>query len=985
MNAPDTFTSRSNDQNAPTGSDIVSMIQNLWFDEHQQQEGASSNFEQRSPDVDRGQSHGAQQALSVDDLYMSHYFPCQPTSSSSTGDLASINNGSKRDIESRPHSSQFGLMTGGVPSPPGLSVASGFSPLPHHEQASSRFVGGSSLLNQNLENLLKTFTQNSGNCFAVPEISSPSSTDAYQSFHQSSFQTNNNITGSKGPNGSNSGHFMASAAAVTSNILTGDTKHLLSHQLSSPQSSSIHHQQLAKSGPTALGSMEQSNCSGSKINFKQQHPAAVQQQQLSSVVPDLKSSPHQQQQLRTNHSTTGTPYLSNPSEFAAILNNQSPMVPITPPHGSGGSVSSPNNGGSLLGGPSSTSSSSLLDPIFGSSAMVMLDDRLSSPFGTMGESFLHRHSKSGLAAMGQSERFESQMNLISNEIQSTIQMYVNGLNSRKDHLIQQLETIRKIYSAIFVLQSKSESSGAIGPPSPGGHLSIPNISFTKPDVTLLKAISSIGFITVPAFAPFCTVSGDGLDVTIPGLNSSFVIHTKNCFQEELMVGHESVNVRIVAISEPKNGSLDHTSQHGQTSSSHGLPPSSYSSAVASSETTHSSLSPPILNEALTRSVSITDHNNGKYTVLYSVPVSKAIPSQIEIHVVINGLAVQGSPFRVKVMKQNKTSSWSRAMNYGTEGNAIGQLCRPWGVAIARMPHGLIQSGLVHNENTHSNSTFLVAVADRSNNRVQLFNLDMISKQMIAFQVFGSGPGTRDGQFDRPAGICFNLQLGRVIVADKDNHRVQVFDLEGKFLLKFGEKGNRVGQFCYPWDVDSCPITHEIAVSDTRNRRVQLFDSSGRYLSYFAQPLDSPRGVSFLADSKILVSDFNKHRLLIFDRKNHGQHPKHLHSSAPSTPTPPPGAVPAGTVSQSSTRFIGFGEGSGWGEFLRPQGTSVCGNFIFCSDSRNNRVCIYNFATQSFEYLMEELNLDRPSGIAVLDNVMIVTDFGNNRLQIFQQH
>ena len=150
--------------------------------------------------------------------------------------------------------------------------------------------------------------------------------------------------------------------------------------------------------------------------------------------------------------------------------------------------------------------------------------------------------------------------------------------------------------------------------------------------------------------------------------------------------------------------------------------------------------------------------------------------------------------------------------------------------------------------------------------------------MIAFQVFGTGPGTRDGQFDRPAGICFNLQLGQVIVADKDNHRIQVFDLKGNFLFKFGEKGNRIGQFCYPWDVDSCPLTHEIAVSDTRNRRVQLFDSTGRYLSFFAQPLDSPRGVSFLADSKLLVSDFNKHRLLIFDRKNHGHQSSHGHQS-----------------------------------------------------------------------------------------------------------
>ena len=146
-----------------------------------------------------------------------------------------------------------------------------------------------------------------------------------------------------------------------------------------------------------------------------------------------------------------------------------------------------------------------------------------------------------MAASSQVDRFESQMNLLTSEICSTIQMYINGLNSRKKHLLQQLETVRKIYSTILVLQSKAEHSvgNSICPPSPGS-VNVPIITFTKPDVTLLKAVSSIGFITLPAFGPYCTASGDGLESTTPGLNSSFVVHTKNCFQEEIMIGHENV-------------------------------------------------------------------------------------------------------------------------------------------------------------------------------------------------------------------------------------------------------------------------------------------------------------------------------------------------------------------------------------------------------------------------------------------------------------
>ena len=60
----------------------------------------------------------------------------------------------------------------------------------------------------------------------------------------------------------------------------------------------------------------------------------------------------------------------------------------------------------------------------------------------------------------------------------------------------------------------------------------------------------------------------------------------------------------------------------------------------------------------------------------------------------------------------------------------------------------------------------IIVADRSNNRVQMFYPDGKFKHR-----FGS-PGSRNGQFDRPAGVACDIQ-GRIVVADKDNHRIQV--------------------------------------------------------------------------------------------------------------------------------------------------------------------------------------------------------------------
>ena len=55
--------------------------------------------------------------------------------------------------------------------------------------------------------------------------------------------------------------------------------------------------------------------------------------------------------------------------------------------------------------------------------------------------------------------------------------------------------------------------------------------------------------------------------------------------------------------------------------------------------------------------------------------------------------------------------------------------------------------------------------------------------------FGEG-GKGNGQFDRPSGVTVD-RSNRVIIADKDNHRVQIFTVEGKWLITFGEKGSKV--------------------------------------------------------------------------------------------------------------------------------------------------------------------------------------------------
>ncbi|CAF1645723.1 unnamed protein product, partial [Adineta ricciae] len=76
------------------------------------------------------------------------------------------------------------------------------------------------------------------------------------------------------------------------------------------------------------------------------------------------------------------------------------------------------------------------------------------------------------------------------------------------------------------------------------------------------------------------------------------------------------------------------------------------------------------------------------------------------------------------------------------------------------------------------------------------NSSTIKRQkMIYHQKFGEF-GVLEGQFTEPSGVAVNAQ-GDIIVADTNNHRIQIFDSNGRFRFQFGECGKRDGQLLYP--------------------------------------------------------------------------------------------------------------------------------------------------------------------------------------------
>ena len=63
--------------------------------------------------------------------------------------------------------------------------------------------------------------------------------------------------------------------------------------------------------------------------------------------------------------------------------------------------------------------------------------------------------------------------------------------------------------------------------------------------------------------------------------------------------------------------------------------------------------------------------------------------------------------------------------------------------------------------------------------------------------------------------------GFIIVGDFQNHRVQIFQPDGKFYATFGSEGDGEGEFKFPGGI-ALTKDGRVMVADRHNHRVQVF-------------------------------------------------------------------------------------------------------------------------------------------------------------------
>ena len=101
-----------------------------------------------------------------------------------------------------------------------------------------------------------------------------------------------------------------------------------------------------------------------------------------------------------------------------------------------------------------------------------------------------------------------------------------------------------------------------------------------------------------------------------------------------------------------------------------------------------------------------------------------------------------------------------------------------------------------------------------------------------------------------------------VVSDYGDHSIKVFNTDGDFLYKFGNKGEGDGEFDEPRFLSDDKAGH-LMVVDSANDRVQVLELNGKFITKFKLKSGGlPMSTAVLSDGRIVVSDFRDSRIQI---------------------------------------------------------------------------------------------------------------------------
>lgn len=170
----------------------------------------------------------------------------------------------------------------------------------------------------------------------------------------------------------------------------------------------------------------------------------------------------------------------------------------------------------------------------------------------------------------------------------------------------------------------------------------------------------------------------------------------------------------------------------------------------------------------------------------------------------------------------------------------GKLLSSWGENRFIMPHGLTVD--------HKGMLWLTDVGLH-----QVFRCTPEGKVLLTLGEAGV-PGNDKTHFNLPTDVAV-LPDGSFYVSDGyKNTRVVKFTAAGKFDFEWGRKGKDDGQFNLPHGI-AVDAQGRVIVCDRENERLQVFDAKGAFLEVWKSPgIGKPYGVDVGASDRIHIID-----------------------------------------------------------------------------------------------------------------------------------
>jgi ABC-type Fe3+ transport system permease subunit/sugar lactone lactonase YvrE len=143
-------------------------------------------------------------------------------------------------------------------------------------------------------------------------------------------------------------------------------------------------------------------------------------------------------------------------------------------------------------------------------------------------------------------------------------------------------------------------------------------------------------------------------------------------------------------------------------------------------------------------------------------------------------------------------------------------------------------------------------------------------ELPRFELGWGEPGAEPGRFNRAEGLGIGPD-DAVYVADSCNHRIQVFDRDGRFLREHGRAGSAPGQFSYPYDIRIDARGTQF-ICEFGNSRITLLDAQDRLIEVIGGPgaapgrFANPWSIAMDSRGNLYVADSQNHRVQKLTRR-----------------------------------------------------------------------------------------------------------------------